>query len=263
MATADKLLSARLKIDRANKHISDLEAALVAFKNTNPAAIRGDFDEKTRCYSYILERFDDIPVDVGLIAADALFNLRSALDHTAMQLWIASGSTGSERNVMFPIFDSSTKYFAERRRRIQGARPDIVKSLDTIEPYKGGKGELLWVLHSLNNTDKHRLLLTVGAGHCGYDIYPIVARKLAAGRPGSIPSHASFEVNSKAWQCPLEAGAILHTTRPDEEFYEDMKFTFQIAFSEPGVLPRESMLKTLQDMSKLVANVIDQLGRLL
>jgi hypothetical protein len=70
--STDKLLSARLKINRAYKHINDVNAALGDYVKSNPSRIRGDLDPKTRCYSYIFESLADVPIEVGMAADDAL-----------------------------------------------------------------------------------------------------------------------------------------------------------------------------------------------
>jgi hypothetical protein len=263
MSTVDKLLGARLKLKRADKHIADLHDALSTFKKSNPCRIGTKRDPNTRCLSYYIESFDDVPSDIGLIAADTLFNLRSALDHVVMQLWITGGRQGKEAAVMFPIFDSPSKYSAQKHGKIQGLRPDAVKAIDFIQPYKGGRGQSLWVLHELNNTDKHRLLLTVGGGFNGMNIGPVVNRELKRlGAPGE-PVPVLEVSDPRLWTCPLKVGAILFTDMPDTELHEDVYFLFDVALGEPGIAPGESVLKTLQDMSKLVADIVDQLGRLL
>jgi len=39
-------------------------------------------------------------------------------------------------------------------------RPEAIEAIDALKPYGGGN-DLLWRLHELNNSDKHRLLFTI------------------------------------------------------------------------------------------------------
>jgi hypothetical protein len=148
------------------------------------------------------------------------------------------------------------------RRHVKGARPDIEEALDAVEAHQGENGEPIWLLHQLNNTAKHRLLLTVGAGFRGYNAAPSINSVLARAMPNHPPI-ADVVVGTTTWQCPLEAGTVLHTTASDEEFHQNMYFIFEIALAEPGVRPHESILETLLNLSNFVQNVVDKLGGLL
>jgi len=49
-----------------------------------------------------------------------------------------------------------------------------INAIDTTEPYQGGKGHSLWVLHKLNNIDKHRLLITVGSAYRSFNVGAVI-----------------------------------------------------------------------------------------
>jgi hypothetical protein len=111
----------------------------------------------------------------GAIVGDALHNMRSALDHLALQLVILDGGNPSEYT-QFPIYDSPTNdkgnpRFVTIQPRIQDAR--IRAALEKVQPYQyatPAETELS-VISALNNYDKHRLLLTV-AGVLDVDANP-------------------------------------------------------------------------------------------
>jgi len=260
MPTPDKLLSARLKLERAEKHITDLDATLGAFKASNPCTIGTKRDSQTRCPIYYVQSFRAVPTEIAIIAGDAIFNLRSALDHTAMQLWIDGGRNGREKDIAFPIFDSAAKYHAGKPGKVKGLRNAAIKALDAIEPYQTGNGHALWVLHELNIIDKHRLLLAIG-GAFKHVAVPVTPPARVAGS-GWVEAAGMF-LTPQNWKCPLETGDELFIGAPDDEFDEKICFTIEIAFGEPQVPQRDSVLKTLRDTSKFVQNIVDQLGRLL
>jgi hypothetical protein len=43
-----------------------------------------------------------------------------------------------------------------------------IAAIDAVQPY-GGRNDVLWHLHELNNIDKHRLILTVGSALHSFD----------------------------------------------------------------------------------------------
>jgi hypothetical protein len=104
---------------------------------------------------------------------DAFQTLRTALDHLAYQLFLVgtAGSTGVGKQVYFPIASGATEYKRESAHRVKGLRQDAI---DAIEPYKGGKGNDFWVLHSLNNTDKHRFRVAAGSNLRSVDPLPVM-----------------------------------------------------------------------------------------
>jgi hypothetical protein len=263
MAQPDKLVGARLKLKRANKHIRDLDIALKAFKKTNPHKIATKRNDKGYLIVYV-KSVKKVPINFALLAGDALFNLRSALDHTALQLWVASGCHGNLKDVYFPISESPAKHGARVAVQIQGARPDIVKALDLIEPYKAGLGHQLWVLHRLNITDKHRLLLTVAIGYRPPSLTDIIAAKLAAaGKPKTSYGVVARVGQNEPLYATKAGDILLEDQTPNAKFSKHMKFTTEITLNEPEVPSSDSIIKTLHDLSKLVADVIHQLGRLL
>jgi hypothetical protein len=46
--------------------------------------------------------------------------------------------------------------------KTEGIPAGAVKLIEATKPYKGGYDNL-WILHELNNIDKHRLLITAAA----------------------------------------------------------------------------------------------------
>jgi hypothetical protein len=64
------------------------------------------------------------------------------------------------KSIEFPIAKSLTIYESDKAAKVKGARPDAVKAIDRLKPYKGGN-DTLWRLHSFDIIDKHRTLFTV------------------------------------------------------------------------------------------------------
>jgi hypothetical protein len=96
--------------------------------------------------------------------------LRSALDHAVFALSSSRGDeppAGSE----FPIFLEDRKFRATTRPgglwKIRAVPTEAQRVIESVQPFHQGDGEPerhpLWVLHQLNNADKHRTLNLIGA----------------------------------------------------------------------------------------------------
>ena len=166
-----------VKLNRATKHIEDLQSVCEAFFNSRPYTIETKDDAHTRDRSYYLVGVRDIPDDVVAICGDALHNLRSALDHLASRLVQLAGNAPSI-DTCFPIADTEKKYgSAETRRKVKGMRQDAIDAMDALKPYKGGN-DTLWRLHRLNAIDKHRFLVTIGTAHVAHSMTPSERAKM-------------------------------------------------------------------------------------
>lgn len=90
------------KLSRTEKHLVDLEAAIKAFggstAETRPYTVRKRVEGKREVHRLHFTRSAD-NTEVPLIFADAIYNLRSSLDHLAGALVPSK----DRRSVMFPI----------------------------------------------------------------------------------------------------------------------------------------------------------------
>jgi hypothetical protein len=158
---------ARLKVDRAKKHIADVDSALVALKNTSTATIeyRPDGGQSLK---HEIPDFRNALDDLSLIVGDAIHNLHSALDFA----WYST----IDRCLPDKLSDATKFPVRETRQNLEGALHGI--EVDTrcqalfecivskIQPYKGGHNSAVWTLHDLDISDKHLLLLGLNpSGH--------------------------------------------------------------------------------------------------
>jgi hypothetical protein len=159
---ADPFTNSHKKIERAEKHIADINSTLLEFTNdpcSHSAEIKFDRDTGQN-FLRISLREDLFPADkVALTIGDALHNLRSALD--LMYYGVIENPTDWSR---FP-FDK-TREELEKRWLVSALKQKQISSkfgkfvLDTIKPYEAGN-PILWGLHNLNIIDKHKLLIPV------------------------------------------------------------------------------------------------------
>lgn len=258
MTAEERLALIRVKIERAKKHICDLQGERKGFLDTKPYVFGAQRYPQTRKPVYYMVSVQDIPGRLGAIAGDVLHNLRSALDHLAYQLvFVGTGGRGPFKHVYFPIFECSKKYEAGKMGKVQGMRPDAIKAIDETKPYKGGT-DALWQLHRLDNIDKHRVIIIIGSEFHSMDVSPLLLRMLRGMLPDQtpLPTMPAINLLPENRLFPLKAGDILFTDLPDAEVKQNMPFTFEVAFGEPGILEGDPLLETLQHMTDLVDNLI-------
>src|ERR1051325_843458 len=244
--TADERLNLiRVKVERAKQHLRDLEVERYSFMNNSPYRIERENDSQT---GYNIYRVFDIhipPIEIGLIAGDIIHNLRSALDHLAYQLVLVGGGTPN-RQTAFPIWELSTEYHAQRHRRVQGMSQNAIDAIDAAEPYQGGKGAGLWVLHYMDIADKHHELLTalINVTEARFTIPGFWERNYRGVGGVSFPNFGK----------PLKDGDVVATREADMD--NDMNITFDVAFTEPDIIEGRTVIKTLQRLVDLVDDLI-------
>ena len=171
----DPLLGARLKVERARQHLETLRHETRVFTEGEPYRFVTERDPDTGDHVVRLRVSQpDIPLRLGLIAGDAVHNLRSALDHLAVQL--ADIGTGAKRSTQFPVFDDEHEYRLHQDRTLAGIVKGHRARIDALQPYHvrervdrgvyltGRTDPLLtnlclMIVARLDNADKHRLLL--------------------------------------------------------------------------------------------------------
>jgi hypothetical protein len=256
----ERLQRVRLKVERAKKHISDLDEALRIFGTTKPYEITAKRNPQLpNVIQYYVATAGEIPSEIPLICGDALQNLRSALDHLARQLVEVAGNSPNTDTV-FPIFESAKEYEGGHERKVKLMRPDAIKAIAAVKPYKGGN-DSLWRLNKLNIIDKHRLLLASGGACIASDLLKHFARKIPALAP--LAGHGYWMFSSpEDIVCPIKAGDVLFEDVASE-VNQNLKFAFVVAFTEPEVAEREPLLETVKGIFDLVDNLISDFAPLL
>ncbi len=156
------------KVRRAEEHLKALGKAISDFPRTNPPPYAVSIEPETEsCYQFRLNIRCHPPLYLSVLAGDAVFNLRSALDHLAWQL---SGCPTDERigrRIEFPIFGERSDYLrgrggaADKTQLMTLSAKGIVEALQPYHRRDWPDLELLLMLHEVNRLDKHRLLVPV------------------------------------------------------------------------------------------------------
>lgn len=271
-SVAERLKQVTLKVERAKKHILDLQGQVQAFLHGNPQPylVGPKRDPETRRLHYCLTRVEPTPICLPLVAGDAVQNMMSALDHLAYQI-VCSDTGDNPPNpnwIYFPIQDTADKYEAKKHGKMEGASKETFEAIDTLRPYKGGNDEL-WALYRLNNIEKHRLLITVGSMYHSMNIAAAIIpefEKAIATDPKMAPfKGTTFDTFLNTFFSPsdvlfpLKVGDIVFTDLPDAEFNENLQFRFNVALYEPEIVKAQSILETLHQLTALVEGIVSAL----
>lgn len=161
-----------LKIERAQRHILELEAVVREYLASEPAKVTTSSQPLGECppelaqqhpgmkwfHAFSFQMHINPPPEVlSAILGDIFHNLRSALDLMASALVRLNNEPDDE--VAFPFAgdaDGLEKMIA--RRNFDKAGAAAVTLLKEWKPYKGGNLELR-AIHDLNVQDKHRQLV--------------------------------------------------------------------------------------------------------
>ena len=151
--------SSRLKIERANKHIADIESCIRRLKDTYTVTIERNAETREQSVRYGLPQ-SDIPVQIALIIGDAVHNLKTALDYAWTTVIAGLVPTAVSNFSKFPVYGTREKLEdALRGREVHTASPALFNLMvSEIQPYSGGNDDI-WAIHKLDILDKHRLLI--------------------------------------------------------------------------------------------------------
>lgn len=158
--------SAKLKLARAAEHIKEIKDRVATYAATEPHEIIVDSELRATM------RIKFPPHDVAIPIGEALYQMRSALDHLACGLVRTSNPNppiGWERRCEFPLFtdvpsDIPAPPVPFGHKSFSKVLPGITTGpftfIESLQPYypKGAPNAWLRFLAKLSNIDKHRRL---------------------------------------------------------------------------------------------------------
>lgn len=251
-----------LKIERAKKHLRDLDALFIAFGKTDPYKVVLKKNPDTGQREHTVTKLHPVPPDVSTITGDVIHNLRAALDHLIWQLVIADGGKPEENPdaYAFPIWDAKAKYESGFPGKAKGVSKPALKRLRRLQPYKGGNGDALWRIHYLDIVDKHRLLLTVNAAQTGITFVGdhVLWDKADPNAPPEFV-HASPEAPvkyAKRDPTPVKVGSVLATFAAKDKSHDDTEFAVTVSLNEPAIGGLEPLFPALKQLIDFTAGVV-------
>jgi hypothetical protein len=162
--------SAREKLIRAAIHIKAVEGAIAEYSATEPHETIGDANSET-----IARITKQPPISISILAGDALYQIRSALDHLAFELVqrnpaVSTIDSDWREHCEFPLRSRISKNHApplpqsQFSRCLPGIPATMFAFIEGLQPYNHNATAFhLRVLAELSNIDKHRYLNLVRA----------------------------------------------------------------------------------------------------
>jgi hypothetical protein len=246
----------QIKLERAKRHYAELGAIIANFFATQPYKVSTRRKKDGRLVYYLSE-VADMPNDIPCVIGDVIQNLRTALDHLAYSLWLdESNDEGRGERVYFPIDKDAESYNRNKSGKTQGISAQSMAIIDSLQPYRGGN-DALWRIHSLNNRDKHRLLVTVGSSFQSFDLgaymLPTMRRMMeqlaeeTGTNPSDLPGTSLF-LKPADNLFPLKADEELFIGTKEDVENPRMQFRFSILLHESGVVEGETVDEVLTAM---------------
>jgi hypothetical protein len=261
-----KLNGVRGKLDRANHHFKEIDAAVeTALSMKDEANLVPPYEYQADRKHLIVTCPTPKPVDRALPLAigDYIHNLRSALDHLIFQLAVLNGKAAeAETIISFPIFLSDPQFENFTKRKVAPfIDRQALADIKELQPYQTGNlgdENVLWVLSQLDIVDKHRLLV-------------VIARQL---RPTSfkieVPSGESFEhrLPRSDWK-PLEGGAeiirfdLSGVLKAQGKVRVNLDTAAMAYLKDTGLFcDGREIRSVLTTFRKAITNIVDDIGRL-
>lgn len=154
--------SAYLKAREAAKRIDEL---YVLIRETPPFTYVVETNTQTRQRATFAKRNEAVADDISVKLGGIFHELRSAIDHAYWEIVSPFATTPKEeRAIQFPFSVTAHRLDEAISNRL-GPRvgPEFVDAIKRLRPHgEPGGNELLYLIHEVNGTDKHRTLTPLG-----------------------------------------------------------------------------------------------------
>ncbi len=154
--------SSSLKINRASKHIDELEEL---FRKHQPFTYVLETNVKTGQRATFAKRNEAVANEAAIIIGDIIHNIRASLDHAYWDVTNSFAKSEEEkRNIQFRIAPTEKVL---KESIIPGLPSRVSESfaqaLISLKPYREiGGNQALCAIHDLDIIDKHKLLIPTG-----------------------------------------------------------------------------------------------------
>lgn len=230
MPNTDPFDSSKSKLAWADKRFTDLQREIEDFGQSDPyeeVVEPHPSEPGHQVRKIVLTK--PLPPDIAHITAEVVNSLRSALDAAGYSVALASGKSEPKRTA-FP-FAGSVEGMANALGGWCKDIPDPIQSLFFgFQSYSGGD-DLLWSLNEICNTEKHKIVIPVGAG-----AFPMGARVHGTG---------FFEMPQPHVWDREKNEMVLITLGPGAEFNYHFQFRLFVAFGDIKVVSGSEVVRTL------------------
>lgn len=229
-----------LKFSRAVEHLNALNDVAHRFNDSDSCTLVPEINNQTREIVLRVKILKSAPLAWAIVIGEIAHNLRSCLDHMVWQLALTQVPVPYNKTE-FPIFIKSADYNRKGLGNIRDLPAPQKTFIEGLQPYHRGNdahSDPLWLLHELNNTDKHRLLPIVNAG-VYYGPYPKGEIRIFFPEDVVGDAEVAFDLTLHTkLGVPMEDGAkfvtlkMLQWVSPNNQMHVGAKVTQGIFFGE-------------------------------
>jgi len=235
----------RAKLNRANEQIYSLNLEIASFLSDN-YRIASHCNVESRQYIFTAFGQPEVPPRFSVLIGEIVHNLRSCMDHLVTQLAVLGPGGGNPNVLEFPICRTPEKFEDScKRGKIKGVPHIAATIIEELLPYRTSTPvdtSSLLILHDLDRSDKHRLLVVVVAVVQMADRLALTAADRDVEiigmsppiTPGLRPATAGTEVFK-----------IFFSEKFDPNVQMKGNFAFQVAFGQDGPLKDEPVIEVL------------------
>lgn len=179
------------------------------------------------------------------IVADAVTNLRSALDHAMFAVSSAAGKKERFRHATFPFGYTKKSFEDSLGGNCSDVPPEIFPLIRGYDPYKRPESGL-WALHSLRCTNEHALVVPVGSA-----VYAGGNTVEGIGGFVSMPYKYTWDRTKGEME--------LCTIGPGVKLQGNFKFACCIEFGEIDAVVGQAVVPTLDLFADMVTTIVDEI----
>lgn len=254
-STSVRFSGARNKLARAGKHIAELSAEILAFRNR--ARLEFVRVEETGEHEVFMLRFSEPEPDLSMVIGDAFHCLRITLDYLVCQVARERGHSDEYLKFPFAATEENLKKEISKRKEIDQDMAQVILSWNTF-----GEGGCPWLygMHLLDIIDKHRQILpSYVAVRARMPLDGRVPREvLAAVRPAWANSPAFQMLDSMVADLALGSAAlVLKGRNPWHSFQLTEDSPWEVRFPEGLPFAGESVLAVLEILHKELPRLVD------
>lgn len=227
---------------RAHDHLQEIQRRVLEWQKSDANySVTPDYNRGTRRYRVWVEINDRTALDpLPVLIGDYLHNVRSGLDHLALELAEAHTPTLNQKIIQdseFPILGDEdgqgnpgkgAALFRKAAHKLAAVDPGAKATIERLQPYQRGaqfRSDVLWQLYDLARIDRHRLLHVTVAANVGVALDPNDHRNLRGFAPGGFDiAGADLEHRTKVFE------TIAVPINPKADVYVNVQPVIKVVF---------------------------------
>ncbi len=248
---ADLFHSAKLRLSRGQEHIVDLDKRIRSFLQEKPYTIIRDpnLHGVQELEKVTIKFTKPIPDIFAAVAADAVDNLRSALDNAWYAIAVASEAISDTDEASFPIFNNVAGLNRFDNGWSDRFPKEILTLLRSFQPYKGENG-FIWTLNRICVKNKHRVVAPIH-----------IISSLSAYHSTPFGETKEKRLHFNGREDTTNNEIVFTVLKSDARIEYNIDFAFHVNFDEITLAYGHPMIDILNTFAGIVQHIVETLER--